>query len=197
MKTIRSAALLSALIIACGSSGEPAPSSGMGGTMDAGVDASTVDAHLDANQVAPDREASTRDSEAPNDSGFAPEAAVEAAFDSGDAGTQPMDASSSETAATVDAADAADAGPRVDPAHAEPTAAILTAQGTDCLPCAERNGCLDPAQQGGSCEDTAGTAPPACSAILGSSSDVSETEVCRATLNTVFSSGCAATTDGQ
>src|SRR5262249_10151976 len=130
------------------------------------------------------------------------ESAVDAAFDGADASSRPQDAGSSEAAdsadaALLDGADAADTGPHVNPAHAEPTAAILTAQGPDCLPCAERNGCLDPAQQGGSCEDTPGAAPTPCNAILESMSAVSETEICRATLNTIFTSGCAATIAGQ
>src|SRR5579864_7987079 len=39
------------------------------------------------------------------------------------------------------------------------TRSILTAQSPACLGCAVRNGCLDPAQQGGVCELTMGRVP--------------------------------------
>jgi hypothetical protein len=81
------------------------------------------------------------------------------------------------------------------------TAACLTAQGSTCLSCATDNGCLDPAQLGGSCEDTTGTSTKftgalpdgtSCSTVLASSSET-ETQVCLQTLSTIFTSQCAAT----
>jgi len=62
-----------------------------------------------------------------------------------------------------------------------------------CSQCAIDNGCLDPAQQGGTCEGVLGTAPAACGPVLGTVSAPSETQVCLATLQTIFGSGCAAT----
>jgi hypothetical protein len=62
-----------------------------------------------------------------------------------------------------------------------------------CFECVRDNGCLDPAQAGGACEDTTGTAPVACEASLSVSTPVSETSVCLATLDKIFQSGCAAT----
>jgi hypothetical protein len=84
----------------------------------------------------------------------------------------------------------------IDPRHGEPTSSVLAAQGNDCLGCAERSGCLDPAKQGGACEDTPGGAPSACESLLGAAGSVTETQVCLATLNTIFTSGCAATLQG-
>jgi hypothetical protein len=60
-----------------------------------------------------------------------------------------------------------------------------------CFQCAVDNGCLDPAQVGGSCEDATGTAPAACSTALGQTTPVSETQVCLATLDAIFASGCS------
>jgi hypothetical protein len=66
------------------------------------------------------------------------------------------------------------------------TDAVLTSQGPDCLACAKRNGCLDPAQQGGSCDDVAGNAP-------GCGAGVTERDICYKTLADVFTSKCAET----
>jgi hypothetical protein len=66
------------------------------------------------------------------------------------------------------------------------TEAVLSSQGPDCLPCAKRNGCLDSAQQGGSCDEVAGNAP-ACGA------GVTERDICYKTLFDVFTSKCAET----
>src|ERR1035438_7951434 len=80
------------------------------------------------------------------------------------------------------------------------TQACLTAQAPDCLACATTNGCLDPAQLGGTCEGTPGTASllagalpdgTTCSAIFPSTP--TEAQVCLETLGTIFSSKCAAT----
>jgi len=62
-----------------------------------------------------------------------------------------------------------------------------------CFECARDNGCLDPAQAGGACEDTPGTAPAACQTALAASSPVSEKSVCLATLDKIFQSQCAIT----
>jgi hypothetical protein len=81
------------------------------------------------------------------------------------------------------------------------TESILNAQGASCLSCAQTNGCLDPAQQGGTCEIVAGngthfgSALPdgkTCAAVIGTE-PVSETSVCLLTLSQIFSSACAAT----
>jgi hypothetical protein len=70
--------------------------------------------------------------------------------------------------------------------------------GTQCSSCVQNNGCLDPAQQGGTCEMVTGNANPfsgilpdgkTCSQVLGGSS-VSETSVCFETLRGIFGSGC-------
>jgi hypothetical protein len=62
---------------------------------------------------------------------------------------------------------------------------------TLCSQCAIDNGCLDPAQQGGTCEGVPGTAPAACASLIGVPAP-SETQVCLATLQRIFGSGCAA-----
>jgi hypothetical protein len=49
------------------------------------------------------------------------------------------------------------------------------------------NGCLDPAQLGGRCEDPPGYVPSACGA------GVTETAICLKTLSDIFASKCAAT----
>jgi hypothetical protein len=53
------------------------------------------------------------------------------------------------------------------------------------------NGCLDPAQVGGACEDTPGTSPAACGPVFGMAAPPSETKVCLATLKMIFSSHCS------
>jgi hypothetical protein len=83
------------------------------------------------------------------------------------------------------------------------TGSFLASLGSDCLSCAQTNGCLDPAQAGGTCEGTPGTATllsgslpdgKTCAdpTVLGSSSPT-QTQVCLATLQVVFTSQCAAT----
>jgi hypothetical protein len=62
-----------------------------------------------------------------------------------------------------------------------------------CSQCVRDNGCFDLAQQGGTCEDTPGTAPVACQTAIMSSTPVSETKICLATLDRIFLSQCAAT----
>jgi len=64
---------------------------------------------------------------------------------------------------------------------------------TRCFQCASDNGCFDPAQQGGTCEGVAGTAPASCATVLGVTSAPSETQVCLFTMKNIFSSQCAAT----
>jgi hypothetical protein len=73
-----------------------------------------------------------------------------------------------------------------DPGSGRSTDAILREQGADCLPCAQRNGCFDPAQLGGTCEGTSGQAT-ACG------TGVTETAICLKTLDDIFNSKCAAT----
>jgi len=63
---------------------------------------------------------------------------------------------------------------------------ILREQGSDCLPCAQRNGCFDPAQLGGTCESTKGSGTTCGTAAT-------ETAICLKTLDDIFSSRCAAT----
>jgi hypothetical protein len=88
------------------------------------------------------------------------------------------------------------------------TQCILMAQNATCYSCANTNGCLDPAQLGGTCETTTGTVNPftgtlpdgrsctaatdAGAAVLTSATET-ETQVCIQTLNTIFTSKCAAT----
>jgi hypothetical protein len=81
------------------------------------------------------------------------------------------------------------------------TATCLTAQGTDCLSCVQSNGCLDPAQLGGTCEDAPGTLAKfsgtlpdgqTCNQVLASPTET-EAQVCLQTLSTIFTSQCAAT----
>lgn len=80
------------------------------------------------------------------------------------------------------------------------TQAILSAQSSDCLSCAQSSGCLNP-QIGGSCEDTPGMATLSgqtlsdgrtCAGLFGSSTP-SETQVCLSTLQAIFASGCQPT----
>jgi hypothetical protein len=75
--------------------------------------------------------------------------------------------------------------------NGETTLTVLAAQGPNCVSCAMQNGCLDPAQSGGSCEDTPGTAPAACAPVFGMTTAPSETKVCLATLKMIFSSHCS------
>jgi hypothetical protein len=64
---------------------------------------------------------------------------------------------------------------------------------TRCTACVRDNGCLDPAKMGGACEDTPGNAPAACQAALMSASQVTETQLCLATLDEIFTSQCSST----
>ena len=70
------------------------------------------------------------------------------------------------------------------PSHTTET--VLSAQGSDCLACAQRSGCLDPKQSGSSCEELLGQA-------AGCGPGVSERDICFRTLNDVFTSKCAET----
>jgi hypothetical protein len=81
------------------------------------------------------------------------------------------------------------------------TTACLSSLGSSCLSCAQANGCLDPAQLGGTCEDTlgtmthfAGTLPDGrtCATVLSSGLGESEAQICLDTLGEIFSSQCAA-----
>jgi hypothetical protein len=54
---------------------------------------------------------------------------------------------------------------------------------------------LDPLQIGGVCEGVTGNASATCQSLVGTSAVPTETQVCLKTLDTIFSSGCAA--DGQ
>jgi hypothetical protein len=67
-------------------------------------------------------------------------------------------------------------------AEASATRDILNALSDDCLSCAETNGCLDSAQQGGLCETVTGHAKP---------SGRSEVSLCLEALRCVFTSKCA------
>jgi hypothetical protein len=80
------------------------------------------------------------------------------------------------------------------------TQTCLSAQGATCFSCAQANGCLDPAQLGGSCEDTTGTSPKltgalpdgqTCNQVLVSPTET-EAQICLQTLNGIFVSQCAA-----
>jgi hypothetical protein len=61
-----------------------------------------------------------------------------------------------------------------------------------CSRCAIDNGCLDPLQMGGSCEDTLGLASD-CASLIGTGSTPTETRVCLKTLKDMFVSQCAVT----
>jgi hypothetical protein len=62
------------------------------------------------------------------------------------------------------------------------TQQLLTAFSPDCLACAEKNGCLDPAQKGGGvCEGVPGKAK----------SGASEVELCMKALKCIFNTKCA------
>jgi hypothetical protein len=65
------------------------------------------------------------------------------------------------------------------------TESILREQGPDCFACAQRNGCMDPAQQGGTCEGTPGQDNDC-------GSGMTETAVCLKTMEDLFRSKCAA-----
>jgi hypothetical protein len=83
-------------------------------------------------------------------------------------------------------APAAKVAPRAEPrperlAKATTTREILDALADDCYACAQKNGCLDPQQQGGSCETVTGKAK----------GGRTETEQCLETLRCVFTSKCA------
>jgi hypothetical protein len=65
---------------------------------------------------------------------------------------------------------------------AKTTKEILSTLSKDCLPCAEKNGCLDLAQQGGNCELATGTSKI---------SNKSESELCLDGLRCVFTSKCS------
>jgi hypothetical protein len=67
--------------------------------------------------------------------------------------------------------------------NASSTRDVLNTLADDCLSCAEKNGCLDPAQQGGVCEAVTGQARGGRTA----------TEQCLETLRCVFTSKCANT----
>jgi hypothetical protein len=82
---------------------------------------------------------------------------------------------SSPDAGTGDA-DAGDAGPPT-------TSSLLSAQGPNCLSCAESHSCLAAAGDGNACELLTGTAQ---------SGDMPESMVCTHTLQAIFSSHCAA-----
>jgi hypothetical protein len=75
------------------------------------------------------------------------------------------------------------------------TTACLQSRPAGCFQCAVDNGCLDPAQIGGTCEQLTGTAPATCQSVLATSTVPTETQVCMKTLHDIFASGCAA--DGQ
>jgi hypothetical protein len=69
------------------------------------------------------------------------------------------------------------------------------------LQCAQTNGCLDPVQLGGTCEDTPGTLTHfggtlpdglTCAGVFASGVGESETQICLETLGNIFSSLCAA-----
>jgi hypothetical protein len=79
------------------------------------------------------------------------------------------------------------------------TLGVLNAISPSCGSCAQANGCLDPAQLGGTCEGTTGAATlfagalpdgKTCSQVVPSAT---EADVCFQTLSGVFSSKCAAT----
>lgn len=71
------------------------------------------------------------------------------------------------------------------PGSGRSTEDILRELGPDCLPCAQRSGCLDPGQLGGTCEGTKGNATEC-------GSGVTETAICLKTLDDTFRSKCAA-----
>jgi hypothetical protein len=72
-----------------------------------------------------------------------------------------------------------------DPTPHTRTESVLSERGPECLPCAKRNGCLDPQEQGASCDDLAGSAS-GCGGMT-------EREICYKTLSDIFTSKCAET----
>jgi hypothetical protein len=91
----------------------------------------------------------------------------------------------SATAATLRPRAANARTPRLD--AAKTTREILTELSPDCLSCAEKNGCLDPAQRGGiTCETVEGV-----SKVSGQA----ENALCLDTLRCIFTSKCANSTE--
>jgi hypothetical protein len=72
--------------------------------------------------------------------------------------------------------------PRLD--GAKTTQELLGALGKDCLPCAQKNGCLDPAQHGAVCETGPG---PVSSNVSGQT----EAALCLDALRCIFTTKCA------
>lgn len=176
-------------VAGCGSSGVTAPTDRRDGSV-------TRDAALESSGSTGD----TGSREAQGDAMERTDVVAEGA-PGNDAGLLPTDAtaegdSAGETGDTDSTGQDADASSGID-GGPPTTGSILDAQSEDCLSCAARSGCLDPALQGGTCESTSGVAPAACGPLLGSTGAVSETEVCLSALNTLFTSGCAATAQGE
>jgi hypothetical protein len=140
------------------------------------------------------------------DTGFNSHTGDDALRDAGSDGIAPADTSIATTTSDggppdVDASDTGvpdgiTAPLHIDAGNGDPTSTVLAAQGDDCLPCAQRNGCLDPTLQGGACEDTPGAAPVTCASLLGLAA-VTETQVCLTTLDVIFASRCASTLQGE
>jgi len=104
-------------------------------------------------------------------------------------GALPMDATAD---AIADAAGegAADSGAPGDASLPATTEAILSAQGPQCLPCAQTNGCLDPSQGAALCQGLSAPAPAACGSVVGAPAPT-EAQVCLHALQKTFVSGCA------
>jgi len=163
---------------------------GAGGSM--ANDASANDA-ADSGRVDASSESSVRDAVAESDAR------------TGDTGTPDNTNADARDVATTDTGNAETTAPDsgadggTDPCTIDTIACIQSRDvpsdpdATKCSTCITLNGCLDPAQQGGSCEDTVGNAPAACSTALGETSVVTETRVCLRTLKDVFTSQCAVT----
>jgi len=165
--------LLLPLLAGCGDAGQPVPSaSGSGNTSGATTGAAGPGSATGSSQTG--SQGSGGDSTVGSGAG-------------GSGGAAPGLDAGAETP------DSADAGPLIRVvSDGETTRSILGAQGPNCTSCALMNGCLDPAQNGGACEDTPGTAPAACGPVFGTTSPVTETKVCLATLKMIFSSHCSA-----
>jgi hypothetical protein len=171
-----------------GGAGGTAGSAGAGGSKDASTDAPSEAGDSSRAETGADAQDASAEREAGAD-GQADTSAPDVGPD-----TTAADAPPNETGA-----EAGSDGSAPNPCDVSTTACITSRDkpgdpaDMKCSTCMTSNGCLDHTQMGGTCEDTTGTAPAACSTALGSASAVSETKVCLRTLKDIFASQCAAT----
>jgi hypothetical protein len=172
-----------------------------GGNRDAGADRRATDGTADAVDTGtPDVsvEAGTPDAGAVD--GSSPDVAADSPESDDATEANPPDTVSPEAGGPdVGNADAApDGGGGCDTSD---TVSCLASRGPDCLQCIMDMGCLDPTGMnvngvmGATCEGVTGSAPAACSSVLGTGGAPTEAQVCLQTLSHIFASGCAH--DGQ